>query len=101
MGEKRELQRRRERVKVYQLKTSDPRHFKKKREMGRGGLVVLQSSLRERRVQGSKHTFTEDQPCLGLLYLKLYALVKHPLFDELQKEVPAQMLSSSSDCGSK
>ncbi|GBO18871.1 hypothetical protein AVEN_164753-1 [Araneus ventricosus] len=71
---------------------------------GRGGLVV-RCRLRDRRVPGSKPDSTKDPPCMWTRCMCNHTYgVKSPPADAMRKfgeGAPAQVSSSSSDCGSK
>ncbi|GBN14357.1 hypothetical protein AVEN_36723-1 [Araneus ventricosus] len=70
---------------------------------GRGGLMV-RSPLWGRRVPGSKPDSTEDPPCMGPVARQVIRSCQTPTVGvawKLGERVPAQVSSSSSDCGSK
>ncbi|GBM37657.1 hypothetical protein AVEN_132099-1 [Araneus ventricosus] len=62
------------------------------------------SQLWGRRAPGSKPGSTDDLPSMGPFHAKSYVVPKHPPFVVALKfgeGVPAQVSSSSSDCGLK
>ncbi|GBN16915.1 hypothetical protein AVEN_210179-1, partial [Araneus ventricosus] len=71
----------------------------------RRSVLMVWSQIRDRRVSGSKLDSTEDLPCMGLvgrLIIRSGRTVILLLWcGSLEKGVPSQVSSSSSDRGSK